>query len=400
MEGVLYNIFLYSTSLENNGPNNSFISFTSQMALITLVFILLSSSLASATTPPTFNKVYAFGDSYTDTGNTRTSTGPTAFNYVSNPPYGVTFFHHPTNRYSDGRIVIDFVAEALSLPFLPPYRNPKADQSHGVNFAVGGATAIRHGFFLKNNVTFNLVPQSLQTQLVWFNKILGSKGCKDLKSTPRECEAVLGDALIWLGEIGANDYTCSLGSSVPSKTIQALAINSVTGFLQALLNKGAKYIVVQGLPPTGCVTYAFALATPEDRDEVGCVESVNLITYSHNAALQAKLNLLRKQYPQAVIVYADYYNAHLTVLKNAGKYGFKEEYKACCGYGGGEYNFDVFNTCGSPWSTSCTNPSQYINWDGAHFTEAVYKVIANSFFNGSYCSPPFHYLLSKKLQSE
>ncbi|PIN24307.1 Sinapine esterase [Handroanthus impetiginosus] len=379
--------------------NNFSLFLTSQMTLITLIFTLLSSSsLASSSSPP-FTKVYAFGDSYTDTGNTRTSTGPTAFNYVSNPPYGITFFHHPTNRYSDGRIVIDFVAEALSLPYLPPYRNPKADWSHGVNFAVGGATAIRHGFFLKNNVTFNLVPQSLQTQLVWFNKVLASKGCKDLKSTPRECEAVLGDALIWVGEIGANDYTCSLGSSIPSRTIQALAINSVDGFLQALLNKGAKYIVVQGLPPTGCVTYSFALSSPDDRDPTGCVASVNRITSSHNAALITKLNLLRKQNPQAVIAYADYYNAHLTLFKDAKKHGFQEQYKACCGYGGGEYNFDVFNPCGSPSSRACRDPSEYINWDGAHFTEAVHKVIANSFVNGSFCSPRFQYLINKKLVS-
>lgn len=213
------------------------IFISSHMTLISLIVILLSSSHVSCSSSP-FKKIYAFGDSYTDTGNTRTSTGPTAFNYVSNPPYGVTFFHHPTNRYSDGRIVIDFVAEALSLPFLPPYRNPKADQSHGVNFAVGGGTAIRYGFFLKHNVTFNLVPQSsLQTQLIWFNKILESKGCKDSKSTPRECKAVLGDALIWLGEIGANDYTSSIGSSLSSKTIQTLAINSVSGFLEVKMTK-------------------------------------------------------------------------------------------------------------------------------------------------------------------
>lgn len=217
---------------------------TSQITIIALVFTLLSSSRASSPTPSPFKKIYAFGDSYTDTGNTKTSTGPTAFNYVSNPPYGVTFFHHPTNRYSDGRIVIDFVAQALSLPFLPPYRNPNADQSRGVNFAVGGATAIRHGFFLKNNITFNLVPQSLQTQLVWFNKILESKGCKDLKTTPRECNAILGDALIWVGEIGANDYTCSLGSSLSSTAIQAHAINSVTGFLQVKLTKPSLYKLI------------------------------------------------------------------------------------------------------------------------------------------------------------
>ncbi|KAL8042527.1 hypothetical protein ABFX02_09G057500 [Erythranthe guttata] len=384
------------------------------MASFTLIILLLSTfsllplslSLAHA---HSFTKIYSFGDSFTDTGNTHTSTGPTAFNYISNPPYGVTFFHHPTNRYSDGRIVLDFLAESLSLPFLPPYRNSSAaDQTHGVNFAVGGGCAIRYGFFVKHNVSFNLVPQSLQTQLVWFTKIAAAKGCKlqlDRRSPPpaappsKECAAVLGDALIWMGEIGANDYTSSLGSSVPIKTIQTLAVNSVVGFLQVLLNNGAKYIVVQGLPPTGCATYTFALSSPEDRDADGCVASSNRIALGHNAALKVKLDSLRKQYPEAVILYADYYNAHLTVLRNPRKYGIVERYKACCGFGGGEFNFDIFNTCGTASSAACANPSEYINWDGAHFTEAMNKVLANSFFNGTYCDPPFSYLLSKKLRS-
>ncbi|KAK4486128.1 hypothetical protein RD792_008796 [Penstemon davidsonii] len=357
-------------------------SIISQMILlITTLLVFISCSTAS---PFPFKKIYAFGDSYTDTGNTKTSTGPTAFNYVSNPPYGETFFHHPTNRYSDGRIIIDFVAEALSLPFVPPYRDTKADQSHGVNFAVGGATAIRHGYFLKNNVTFNLVPQSLQTQLVWFNKIL------DLN---------LGDALFWVGEIGANDYTCTIGSSIPKKTIQAIAIKSTIGFLQALLHKGAKYIVVQGLPMSGCITYSFALSSSQDRDQMGCVASMNQIAQTHNAILQSKLDALRKQYPKSVIVYFDFFHAHFTIFKNAKKYGFRQQYKACCGYGGGEYNYDVFNPCGSPSSSSCANPFQYINWDGAHFTEAVYQVMTREILNGSYCTPPFPYLLKNKIMS-
>ncbi|KAL0441972.1 UNVERIFIED_CONTAM: GDSL esterase/lipase [Sesamum radiatum] len=375
--------------------------------IFTFILIIFSSSLfyVKATTHDDrhprrpFNTIYAFGDSYTDTGNTRSNTGPNGFMFVSNLPYGRTFFHRPTNRYSDGRLVIDFVAQALSLPFLSPYLDQKADKSAGVNFAVAGSTAIIHSFFAKNNMTLNITPQSLRTQLNWFEQVLEGKGCKDKMTTPRECEAVFNDALIWVGEIGANDYAYSFGSSVPTKTIQQLAINSFTGVLQALLKKGAKYVVVQGLPPTGCLTLSMYLAPSDDRDAVGCVGSPNKQSYTHNLALKAKLDGFRKQYPQSIILYLDYYNAYLTVIKNARQHGMTEVYKACCGYGGGTYNFDYFNACGSPSASSCANPSQYINWDGVHLTEAMYKAMADAFLNGTYSQPPFSYLLSRKRRS-
>ncbi|XP_027123196.2 GDSL esterase/lipase At3g48460 [Coffea arabica] len=374
---------------------------------ITFTFIILSSpvtkcatSAKTATHPiPPFKSIYAFGDSYTDTGNTNSATGPNPYLYVSRSPYGQTFFHHPTNRYSDGRLVIDFLAQQLSLPFLPPYLSKTADKSYGINFAVAGSTAIIYSFFVKNNLTLNRTPQSLQTQLVWFNEFLESKGCKNSITTPKECKAVFDNALIWLGEIGANDYAYTFGSSVSGTTIQKLAIGSVTRFLEAILDKGVKYLVVQGLPPTGCLTLTRYLAAENDRDTLGCVASSNKQSYAHNTILQAKLNDFRKKFPNAVIVYADYWNAYASVVKNPEKYGIKELFKACCGSNSGLYNFDLFNTCGSPMATSCSNPSQYINWDGVHLTEGMYKAVAELLLEGKFSNPPFEYLLSRKRRS-
>lgn len=203
---------------------------------LTTIFILTSaSSAATETHPPRpFKKIYAFGDSFTDTGNTKSATGPSSFGHVSNPPYGTTFFHHPTNRYSDGRLVIDFVAETLSLPYLPPYRKIRgkvSSSTFGVNFAVAGATATNHLFFVKNNLTLDITPESIQTQLLWFNKYLQSQGCK--KASASDCKEAFDDALFWVGEIGVNDYAYAVGSSIPDDTIRKLGIASFTGVLQA-----------------------------------------------------------------------------------------------------------------------------------------------------------------------
>lgn len=164
---------------------------------------------------------------------------------------------------------------------------------------------------------------------------------------------------------------------------------------QSLLKKGAKYVVVQGLPPSGCLPLAMTIAPVNDRDDIGCVRSPNNQTYYHNAALQASLQSLRRQFPQAVIIYADYWNAYRTVMKNPSKYGFRERFKACCGIGE-PYNFDMFNVCGMSSVSSCKNPSEYINWDGVHLTEAMYKVVHDMFIEGGFTHPPFSNLLNMK----
>ncbi|XP_050223351.1 GDSL esterase/lipase At3g48460-like [Mercurialis annua] len=377
---------------------DSFTHFSLQILLICITLFFTFSTFASATDTKSrpFKKIYAFGDSFTDTGNTRSTTGPNGFGHVSNLPYGSTFFHRSTNRYSDGRLMIDFVAETLSLPFLPPYRGLKGNPSNGVNFAVAGSTAINHAFFVKNNLSFDVTPQSIQTQIIWFNEYLQKQGCKGSASSSPQCRAAFEDALIWVGEIGVNDYAYITGSSVSSDTIRKLAISSVTGFLQALLSKGVKYVVVQGLPPTGCLTMAMTLAPEDDRDEMGCVKSVNNQTRTHNAVYQAKLRDLSRQFPNATIAYLDYWNAYRKIVTNPAAYGFKEPFKACCGSGDPPYNFAVFATCGTTSATACPNPAQYINWDGVHLTEAMYKVLTGMFLNGTYSKPPFQNLLAKK----
>jgi hypothetical protein len=54
-------------------------------------------------------RIFSFGDSLTDTGNVLRIQGEQT--PISRPPYGETFFGHPSGRASDGRIMIDFLGE-------------------------------------------------------------------------------------------------------------------------------------------------------------------------------------------------------------------------------------------------------------------------------------------------
>ncbi|KAF7069284.1 hypothetical protein CFC21_074938 [Triticum aestivum] len=370
--------------------------------LLLVAAVAVAAAAPAPAPPPPFRTVYAFGDSFTDTGNTHSTTGPYSYGYVSNPPYGATFFHRSTNRYSDGRLVVDFLAtDALALPsFLPPYLSlasspnataTKGSKYYGANFAVAGATAIEHDFFAKNNLTIDITPQSIMTELGWFDAHLKARQVK---------QEEIGEALYWVGEIGANDYAYSFmaANSIPPEHIRTMAVDRVTTFLEGLLKRGAKYVVVQGLPLTGCLPLAMTLARPEDRDNLSCVASVNKQSMDHNRHLQAGIHRLRQAHPGAAIAYADYYAAHLAVMRSPARYGFAEPFKTCCGSGGGAYNFEIFSTCGSPEvPAACAHPARYVNWDGVHMTEAMYKVVAGMFFrdaSGAFIRPSFASLLA------
>jgi len=208
------------------------------LALALAIIIMVAGAAAAAAPPssPPFRTVYAFGDSFTDTGNTLWTTEPFSFRYVSSRPYGATFFHRSTNRYSDGRLVVDFLAEALKLPsFLPPYLSSSnttaADQAEvGVNFAVPGATAIEHDFFARNNISFDLTSQSIMTQLGWFDAHLrAAAGSKDDDRRKK-----VGDALLWVGEIGTNDYTYTVFArdTIPAKLIRNMAVRRIKTFVE------------------------------------------------------------------------------------------------------------------------------------------------------------------------
>jgi hypothetical protein len=66
-----------------------------------------------------------------------------------------------------------YAAQAFGLPLLPPYLPSQGkDLRQGVNFAVGGATAMDPPFFEEIGASDKLWTNlSLSVQLGWFNKI-------------------------------------------------------------------------------------------------------------------------------------------------------------------------------------------------------------------------------------
>merc|ERR1712183_573431 len=238
-------------------------------------------------------------------------------------PFGST-----GHRQCNGRLVIDYLCDALSMPPLSPYKDSSSNFSNGANFAIAGSTALSSDFFSRFNIgspgslMWKSNPESFQTQIDWFHKFVAEKEC------------------MWKGEIGGDDYSRLSGSSAATKQVTEQAVGHVYDLLKAMLDKGAKYVVVHGLPPSGCFPLHLTFCPLTDRDQNGCSKSANSVIMAHNELLQKKLEEIRNTYKDCMIIYVDYYRAYQTILTNLQKYQFQEPFKACCGSGKGPFHFD------------------------------------------------------------
>jgi hypothetical protein len=95
------------------------------LAVVAPVVLALTLSLPAASAagfscrPGARPVVFNFGDSNSDTGGMAAAKG-----WHITPPEGRAFFHHPTGRFCDGRLIIDFLCESRSTSN-PPSSRPE-----------------------------------------------------------------------------------------------------------------------------------------------------------------------------------------------------------------------------------------------------------------------------------
>ncbi|XP_019423902.1 PREDICTED: GDSL esterase/lipase At4g01130-like isoform X1 [Lupinus angustifolius] len=348
-----------------------------------------------------FKAIFNFGDSNSDTG------GFFAAFPAESGPFGMTYFNKPAGRASDGRLIVDFLAQAFGLPFLSPYlQSIGSNFRHGANYATLASTVL-----LPNTSLFvtGISPFSLAIQLNQMKQFKtkveeihqqGTSSCDCTSEAKTPSPDIFGKSL-YTFYIGQNDFTSNLASVGIGGVKKYLpqVVSQITSTIKELYNLGGLTFMVLNLAPVGCYP-SFLVQLPHngsDLDDFGCMVSYNNAVVDYNNMLKDALKQTRKTLPKASIIYVDNYKVLLELFHHPTSHGLKYGTKACCGYGGGDYNFNPKLYCGNTkvingstvTATACDDPYNYVSWDGIHATEAANKLITYAILNGSYSDPPF-----------
>ncbi|XP_061361893.1 GDSL esterase/lipase 5-like [Gastrolobium bilobum] len=359
------------------------------LVLYLSTFILnsvLSLSKCSTYLPENHRALFIFGDSLFDTGN-NDYINATTFLQANYPPYGETFFNYPTGRFSDGRIIPDFIAEYAKLPLIPPYLHPGYHDEHiyGVNFASAGAGAL-----VETNQGLVI---DLTTQANHFTEV--SKQIRQ-KLGDVEAKQLLSRA-VYLFSIGGNDYgthfiTNSNSAVVlpyPQQQFVDFVIGNITAVIKGIYNDGGRKFGFVNVGPLNCFPLLRRLVNGTTIS--ACQEeAASALARLHNNAFPKMLQKLEKQLEGFRYSITDFYNALIEVMTNSSNYGFIEGNEACCG--GGAYRGDY--SCGGKRGIEeyelCNNVNEYVFFDSLHPTERAAEHFAKIMWNGNRDVEPYN----------
>ncbi|KAK2454804.1 GDSL esterase/lipase [Trifolium repens] len=259
-------------------------------------------------------KLFVFGDSYVDTGNTKKNK-PGSWK----EPYGITSPGKPTGRFSDGRVLTDFIAKYLRLrtPITHKLWNntivPKHYLKYGMNFAYGGTVA--------------------------------------------------GNDY--------NHYLATNGSLPGFPSFIASVVKQTTTILIHLQSLGFKRIVVGGLQPLGCLPQATAQTSFQS-----CNSTFNdLVTLHNNLLNQSVTKLNQESNDHNTFTILDIFDGFRTVLNNPSSHNIKERLKPCCFGVSSEYNCGSVDENNVKKYLVCENPESTFFWDRLHPTQAGWNAV-------------------------
>ncbi|KAG9442748.1 hypothetical protein H6P81_018602 [Aristolochia fimbriata] len=318
----------------------------------------------------------AFGDSILDPGNNNVLHTLTKSNF---PPYGRDFEgQRPTGRFSNGKIVPDFIASFFQVKqFLPAYLDPQLkpeDLLTGVSFASAGS-----GYDDLTAKTLSVL--SFSNQLDLFREYI-----KKLKQVTGEegAQSIISDSL-YIVSGGSNDMVITyFGTTlrrwdydIPSYV--HLLIQSASSFVKELYELGARKIGVMGLTPLGCLPFQRSLNGGIQRS---CEDQANQAARMFNSELIKEINTLTSELKGSRIGLMNVYDSVHAAIQNPSYYGFEESTKGCCGTG----KIEISYLCNDINPYTCSNASKYVFWDSVHPTERLVDIVLAQVFKNDFPS--------------
>ncbi|GAB2227092.1 hypothetical protein Drorol1_Dr00008896 [Drosera rotundifolia] len=308
-------------------------------------------------------KLFAFGDSYADTGNTPRPTSKTASSSWK-VPYGITFPGKPSGRFSDGFVLTDFLAKYLRLKTPVTYKSWKNHGrnrlKYGMNFAYGGSGVFQ-----------TLLPYPNMTEQIDFFQQL----VKHHVFTSHDIQ----NAVV-LVQLSGNDYSYYASEHPNLAGIQAYAENVVAQLvknIERVYSFGVKQILVSNIEPLGCLP-----GSTGSLNYTECSASGNSLAVFHNSLLEqavAKLNSETKgNYPRIILL--DIFDSFLSIINNktglpSGDFNFGNPLEPCCIGVNSSYFCASTSEDGEKLYTLCGNRKARFFWDTNHPTQEGWRVV-------------------------
>ncbi|KAH9329459.1 hypothetical protein KI387_001567, partial [Taxus chinensis] len=283
---------------------------TSFLIVLVLLLQLHCRGVESVKVPALF----VFGDSTVDPGNNNYLSTPFKSNHS---PYGRDFINHkPSGRFSNGKLVTDFIAEGLGLKETVPAYLDQAlttrDLITGVSFASASS-----GYDDLTAQASSALPLRGQLQLFKkYRKRLGEMVGE------REASNIIRQGL-YLCSTGTNDLTIGMALRARQfgrlEQYQDFLLQAAHKFIQELYSAGARKVAFVGVPAVGCLPVERA-AERFIIKKNECADEPNQAAISFNEKLILMVPRLRSLLPQLKLQYVDIYNISSDVVHNPNKY--------------------------------------------------------------------------------
>lgn len=332
--------------------------------LFSSVTVTISDERSPVSTPPHHRrhnlKLFVFGDSYADTGN-----WPKSYGGSWQEPYGITFPGTPSGRFSDGRVLTDYIAGILGtkspMTYLGWKSGEKKSIKYGMNFAYGG-TGVFNTLVNQPNMT---------TQINYFQQLVQQK--QDLLHT----------SSIAILSIAGNDYATYFTSNHTLKDLSGLTksvISQLVSNVKRIHELGVRKIGITAMEPLGCLPQ-FTVSTSYQK----CSNTENSIAEFHNQVLLESVRKLNNESDdKSLFVILDLYKAFSMALNlrqnlSTGNSKLETLLKPCYQGVSKEYSCGNIEKGTKIMKYSvCGNPNDSFFWDMIHPSQQGWYAVSSN----------------------